>query len=157
MASARSAVKLSIRRFRDEDLGAVLRIEKQAFDLDAWPREAFDGYGTNPAAIFLVALRGGRLCGYSLSWMTREAAELYSLGVLQRERGRGVARALLRKTIRELKRARIGNLRLTVRPGNLAAIALYESFGFKRKRVIKQYYEDGSDGVRMRLRLEILG
>ena len=47
----------------------------------------------------------------------------------------------------------VQTLWLTVRLDNRDAIQLYRGLGFVRKRTVRGYYEDGSDGWRMCLAL----
>jgi len=55
--------------------------------------------------------------------------------------------------IRRLKRRGVGRFTLTVKVNNHRARAFYESYGFRKIRMVPGYYEDGADGVLMRLRL----
>ena len=142
-----------IRKFHVQDLRRILRIEREAFAADAWPGDLFGEYAAMWPTFFLVAPAGVRIAGYSIACPTRGGAELASIAVAARYRGKGIATALIRATIRKLKRTGVKALWLTVRPDNRDAIQLYRRIGFMRKRTVRGYYEDGSDGWRMCLAL----
>ncbi len=132
-------------------LAGVVRVEKAAFGADAWPAELFEEYAAICPDLFLIARVGLRIAGYSITCVGRGSGELVSVAVSRRYRGRGIATALLRHTIRKLKRAGVEDLRLTVRTENHDAIRLYRAMGFVRTRTVRGHYEDGGDGWRMRL------
>ena len=144
--------RIAVRRCREADLNRVLTIERASFGADAWPRELFlELLETNPT-LFLVGTIGGEVTGYVAAVKRREAAELASLAVHPRGRGRGLARAMMKRVLARLESEGAGECWLTVRPGNRRAISLYRFLGFTRVRRVKDYYGPGRDGLRMRLR-----
>ena len=50
----------------------------------------------------------------------------------------------------------VHELWLEVKTDNLEAVGLYQKFGFKNEDVLKAYYSDGSDALRMNLILRPL-
>jgi len=104
-------------------------------------------------ALFFVAAAAARMAGYSSTVIARDEAELVSIAVHPRFRRRGVARALMKRTLALLKRTGVERCWLTVRAANREAIRLYEGLGFKHVRRVKDYYGRGRDGQRMRLSL----
>jgi len=131
----------------------ILEIERECFGATAWPADLFREYAALCPQLFLVAKPGLRVAGYSIACVERGAAEIASIAVASKCRGRGGAKRLLRYTVRKLETAGVRVLRLTVRPGNNAAIQLYRGLGFTRRRTVRNYYEDGSDGWRMQLKI----
>jgi len=82
---------------------------------------------------------------------------LVSIAVLEPYRGRGIGKALLRRTIDVMDKVYgVEAIYLEVRVSNLRAIGLYEKFGFKRVKTIKSYYRDGEDAYVMVKRLKPL-
>jgi ribosomal-protein-alanine N-acetyltransferase len=145
--------RIAVRRCLGADLPGVLEIEWASFATDAWPRELFVELLEESPRLFLVGSVEGRSAGYVAAVARTEAAELVSIAVHPRYRGRGVAAALLRRVLARLQKDGIGQCWLTVHPGNRGAIRLYKYFGFARVRRVKDYYSRGRDGLRMRLRL----
>jgi ribosomal-protein-alanine N-acetyltransferase len=147
-------VNATVRRFAARDLAAVITIERACFKSHAWPPEWLTAYAADFPDLFMVASIEGRIVGYSAAALARGWAELVSVAVLPAFRGRGVASALLSATIGKLRRRGTTGLSLMVRVDNRRAQRLYTRFGFARVRIIAGYYEDGSAGLRMRLRLK---
>jgi ribosomal protein S18 acetylase RimI-like enzyme len=71
-------------------------------------------------------------------------AELYSLSVSARLRGRGIGTRLLEFVDRELASRSIPDLKVAVMAGNSGARRLYERHGFRAAEVV--LYRFGSDG-----------
>jgi ribosomal-protein-alanine N-acetyltransferase len=76
-------------------------------------------------------------------------AELVSIAVDPKLRGKGVASALMDSTLRRLRRRGVRRLHLMVKVTNKTAIRFYERYGFQNGRIVRRYYEDGADGRRM--------
>ena len=142
-----------VRRCRRADLRSVLAIERASFADDAWPRGLFVELLEECPRLFLLGIVDRRVAGYIAAVVRGNAAELVSIAVHPRHRGRGVAGTLMRRVLALLRTDAIGQCWLTVRPGNRCAIRLYLAFGFTRVRRVKDYYGRGRDGLRMRVRL----
>jgi len=132
--------------FEKRDLPVILRTERESFKRDAWPRETFLEYAAAAPDLFLVAKVDGRIAGYSIACRTRHGAELASLAVRPSHRQSGVATALLKATIRKLRRRGVKAVWLMVRRRNSAAIRLYRKLGFVRTATVPDYYEDRASG-----------
>ncbi len=79
---------------------------------------------------------------------------LISIAVLEEYRGRGIGSALLQHTIDAMKNVyKVASIYLEVRVSNIGAIRLYEKFGFKKARIVREYYRDGEDAYVMVLKL----
>ena len=135
-----------IRRFQMADLDRVLEMERLGFGKDAYSRNLFAELNSRRQNLFLVAARGPRICGYMVTSVKGERAEVVSVTVDPAERGKGIASALLTGTRRRLLLRGVSRFCLMVKTSNLPAIRLYEKFGFRRLRRSPKYYEDGSDG-----------
>ena len=126
-----------------------MEIEHSSFGKDAYDRNLFADFFHKCGDLFLVAGRSGKICGYMVTCMRGERAELVSVAVDPTERSGGAGSALLASTLRRLRRRGAARVSLMVRPANTAARALYEKFGFSRLRRVRNYYEDGEDGLLM--------
>lgn len=67
--------------------------------------------------------------------------EISNVAVLPQYRRQGIAHALMEQVLSEGQQEGCTAFTLEVRAGNTAAIALYESFGFRTEGVRKGYYE----------------
>jgi ribosomal protein S18 acetylase RimI-like enzyme len=103
--------------------------------------------------MFLVAVKGRSVCGYMVTCTGGKAAanraELVSIAVDPKHRGKGIASALMDSTLRRLRRRGVVRLLLMVKVTNRVAIRFYEKYGFCKSRIVRGYYEDGADGWRM--------
>jgi len=140
--------RVLIRPFRMAEMGRILEIERASFGRDAYDRNLFAAYARHAKSLFLVAKRRG-IDGYAIARWGETRAELASIAVDPKARGRGIATALLRSTIRRLKLRGTRRLTLMVKVTNRAARRFYEGHGFTPVRVVRGYYEDGRDGVLM--------
>jgi len=140
--------EFTIRRFRLSDMDRILEIERAIFPRDAYDRNLFAEYFHTCGELFLVLLRRGDICGYMLTCI-RPRPEIVSIAVQPAERRKGAAFLLLKSTIRRLRRRQVHRLNLMVRVKNRAALKFYVKCGFVKVRVVRQYYEDGTDGLLM--------
>jgi ribosomal-protein-alanine N-acetyltransferase len=139
---------VDVRPFRRRNLNRIVEIERDSFGKDAWPAELFLEYWHQSPEFFLVARYGRHIAGYSIAQTNWRGAELESIAVDSRYRGRGVAQALLDATILGLGTR---TLRLMVSTANAPALRFYRQYGFVRTRLVKRYYGPGRDAWRMRL------
>jgi len=145
---SRMSSEFTIRRFRLSDMDRILEIEQAIFPRDAYDRNLFAEYFHTCGELFLVLLRRGDICGYMLTCI-RPRPEIVSIAVQPAERRKGAAFLLLKSTIRRLRRRQVDRLNLMVRVRNHAARKFYVKYGFVKVRVVRQYYEDGTDGFLM--------
>ena len=146
-------VQYEIRRAVLGDLERILQIENASFGPEAYDCKLFASYLRKCGELFLVVERRGKVCGYIVSCLQSTSsplrAELVSVAVDPARRGSGAASALLDSTLRRLRRRRVAQLQLVVRVNNRPALAFYEKYGFRAKRRVPRYYEDGGDGIAM--------
>lgn len=135
--------------FRARQLERIARIERASFGKEAWPRTYFLELHRDCRDFFFVAKISRRIAGYAVACTESPNAEIVSLAVDPDYRRRGVASALMRHVLRELRTARLPRVDLMVRIGNTGAVRLYRSLGFRRVRAVPGYYEDGGDGILM--------
>ncbi len=135
---------VDVRPFARRNLGRIVEIERVSFGKDAWPAESFIEYWRQSPELFLVARQGRRIAGYSIARVNWRGAELESIAVDPRYRGRGIARALLDATVARLRSQSMGVLRLMVSTANAPALRFYREYGFVRTRLVKRYYGAGA-------------
>jgi ribosomal-protein-alanine N-acetyltransferase len=149
----RMTPRYSIRLFRLSDLDRILEIEHASFRKDAYDRNLFADFHHKCGELFLVALDDGKICGYMLTCLCRGnvagRAELVSVAVDPKWRGKGIATLLMASTVRRLRRRGVSRFHLMVKTTNRVAARFYEGYGFRKTRTVRGYYEDGRDGWRM--------
>lgn len=124
---------------REEHLDAAARLEQLCFSAP-WSRRALQEELTNPAAVYLAALVGGRVAGYA--GMRHAAGEGYidNIAVDPAFRRRGVATALLGQLEEFARRNHFAFLTLEVRPSNEPALRLYEKLGYMQAGRRRGFY-----------------
>jgi len=142
--------ELIIRRGEEKDILAIEELEKQCF-ATPWSYESLKyDIVENNRALYLVAETDGEIVGYVGIWKIVDEGHITNVAVSPDHRRKHVASALLESLFRVTQRAGILRCTLEVRAGNMPAIKLYESFGFKEEGVRKGYYEDnGEDALIM--------
>jgi ribosomal protein S18 acetylase RimI-like enzyme len=81
-------------------------------------------------------------------------ARLYSLAVDSEFRGRGLGRRLATDALDRLRAEGLRNVILEVEEDNTAALRLYEKLGFQKTRYLRDYYDQGIHGWKMRCDLQ---
>jgi len=143
--------RFAVRPVRQRDLNRIEVIEAASFGADAYDRNLFAEYTRICGGLFLVAQVGTKVIGYSITALPArwagERAELVSVAVDPAYLGKGAAAAMLESTFRRLRRRHVTRLALTVKVTNLRAQAFYDKYGFRKRRRVLAYYEDGEDGI----------
>lgn len=145
--------KITLRRMRGGDLDSVLRIETASFPRP-WSRKHFEDEMTAPGSHPVVAETDDLpVAGYLCLKQVLDEAEILDVAVDSGARGRGVGRALVRWAASFCRAHGVAVLALEVRVGNLEAISLYESMGFREVGRRRKYYENGDDAILMDLNI----
>ncbi|PZP12619.1 MAG: N-acetyltransferase [Aliarcobacter butzleri] len=134
-----------IKKAKKENLKDLYYLESRVFQNDSFAltKSAFR-YHILRNNLYIFE-KDEKIVGYIL-WLERKNYyRLYSLAVDSSFQGLGIASKLLEYSFEKLRNK---NFSLEVKTKNIKAIKLYEKYGFKIKKVLKDYYED-SDGYLM--------
>lgn len=128
------------------DAKRLFEIESSVFKGDCFALSlASFYYHLKNSIVYKVKI--GETVGYIL-WLERKNFfRLYSLAILDKYQGLGLATTLIEYSLKNLEKK---SLQLEVRSSNKKAINLYKKFGFEEIKILKNYYES-EDGVLMRL------
>lgn len=131
-------VDLSLKGMSETDIDAVLRIEKAIYAFP-WTLGNFNdclvaGYRCH------VLIGGDKLIGYGVQMLILDEVHLLNLTVASDFQKKGMGKALLNFLIDDALEHQANKMILEVRRTNLAAIFLYESFGFDQIGLRKNYY-----------------
>ena len=94
------------------------------------------------------------LVGFIILEVTDEA-NIFSIAVKKEFRNLGLATGLIETAKEVCKEFEVDVISLEVSSKNVNAYVLYEKLGFKKRRVRKGYYQDGSDCVEMILNVQL--
>lgn len=145
---------VNIRQAKIYDVPAISRIETDSFD-DPWSAESITKDVTAGEGVYVaVAESEGEKAGFAEMRIIAGEAQVFSIAVDSKFRGRGIGEALLKHLIEKSRESSCTKLTLEVRAGNEAAASLYEKLGFREVGKRKGYYSNGSeDAVLMDLDL----
>ena len=134
---------LEIRPLAYADLPQVIAIERRAFPTP-WSLAMFVLELSKPSGICLAALEDGVIVGYLVCSRYDTVWHLMNVAVEPPKQRQGIASALLEQLFEQADRPN-EQYTLEVRTSNVAAIALYERFGFRHAGVRRGYYHDNQE------------
>lgn len=144
----------TIREATWRDLFPVQDLEHECFREDAWALIEMLGVLTFPGVVRYKAVgTGGELAGFIAGDARAKdgCGWIMTVAVIPAFRRMGVARALMAACESAM---RLPLVKLTVRPSNLEAVALYEKLGYTRHETWPKYYHDGEDGLVMQREIQ---
>ena len=108
-----------------------------------WSRKMLAEELENQCAAFLVAEDSvsGRVLGYAGLMVVADEGYITNVAVFPEYRRQGIAAQILQVFVQFAEANRLAFLTLEVRPSNVAAIALYQGFGFEEVGRRKNYYD----------------
>lgn len=155
--------QVEVRHMLTSDLDSVLEIEEHSFS-HPWTRKQFlsemgRGYVSHcHVAVFrdykecrVQVPKSGEetLIGFIMAWLVSDELHITNLAVAPAARRRGVAAALLEKSLLEATDMGATWCQLEVRCSNKPARQLYLGHGFKSLGMRKGYYHNGEDAIIM--------
>jgi len=126
-----------------KDLPKVLEIETLSFR-DPW---IYQNFKEALKDLFIVYEAEGEVVGFLIACccQTANRAMILKVAVFPDHRGRGIASALLKAVVEELRLTHVGEVELVVDVDRPGAIKLYERVGFKIVRVVDMDYENADE------------
>ena len=131
-----------LRAMRLSDLDNIMPLERQLFSSPCSKDDYIYELSSNPYAKYYV-LEDDKIVGYVGIWITYETAQITTIGIAKERQGEGLSKLLMNKVIEETKDCEA--ITLEVRVSNVKAIKLYESYGFKKEAIRKDYYLDNHE------------
>ncbi len=131
-----------IRKMLHGDIMQVHEIGKQCFTTP-WQLSSFEYELENRDAILKVAVLNVEIVGYICVRSILDVTHIMDLAVTPGFKRMGIASLLLRNALQELRRTRpeIILITLEVRESNIAALKLYEKYGFREIGRRRGYYK----------------
>ena len=143
--------KLIIRKGCYKDLQSILLIETHVFKKERWSRNMLEEELTSfHDRISWVATYNKDILGYLMIRYSKNEINIMNMAVTHLFQGKGIGRLLINHMIKDFPVH--SSIYLEVKKGNLPAINLYSSIGFKKVGLRRNYYQDGKDAILMHLR-----
>jgi ribosomal-protein-alanine N-acetyltransferase len=145
---------LLIEKFEPLNLNEILEIEKNVFEKkEVFPKEYFLELSKKWPEGFWVAKIDKEVVGYAMGEKNKNSGLIISIAVKKEWRGKGVGRKLIEKLLEIFQREGVKVVFLHVREGNKEAINFYQTFEFKIRELVENYYSNGESAYLMEKRL----
>jgi ribosomal-protein-alanine N-acetyltransferase len=137
------------------DLPVFVSLDKELFPYSPWSASQYKEEFSSPTRHFVVALDEAQsIIGYAGVFAPGAAeADVLTVGVVPAHRGKGIARQLMGSITDWAQQQGSTAMMLEVKVDNTEAIGLYESLGYSKLNVRKDYFGAGLDALVMRLDL----
>jgi ribosomal-protein-alanine N-acetyltransferase len=135
---------VTLRPLEIADLDAIERIERVSYPTP-WSRSMFASELAKPSSLSLAAVDDDELLGYLILSRYVDAWHVMNVAVDPERRRQGIASALMRRLFEITQDDAKRGYTLEVRVSNLAAIGLYERFGFHSRGIRRGYYVDNRE------------
>ena len=137
------------------DLAVFVSLDKKLFPYSPWSASQYKEEFSSPTRHFVVALDDAQsIIAYAGVFAPGAAeADVLTVGVIPAHRGKGIARQLMGLITDWAKQQGSIAMMLEVKVDNTEAIGLYESLGYSKLNVRKDYFGAGLDALVMRLEL----
>jgi len=119
----------------------IAELEKICFS-DPWSERSIASELDNKLAFWLAALEGETVAGYIGSQTVMDETDMMNVAVHPDFRRQGIAEALVKGLVENLKKMGSHCLTLEVRASNAPAIALYEKLDFHEIGRRRNYYRN---------------
>ena len=146
---------ISYREANAFDLPVFVSLDKELFPYSPWSASQYKEEFSAPTRHFVVAIDESQdIIGYAGVFAPGQAeADILTVGVVPEHRGKGIAKALMVLITDWAKAQGSIAMMLEVKIDNPEAIGLYESLGYSKLNVRKDYFGAGLDAQVMRLEL----
>ena len=134
---------------RPADAAAIAALHKASFQR-GWGEEEVYSLLIDKNVIAHRAVIGRVMAGFILSRLAAGEAEILSIAIAPKQRGRGLSRPLLDLNLRRLAGLGARTVFLEVDENNAPARALYRRAGFADVGQRKSYYQSGAHALVLR-------
>jgi len=137
------------------DLPVFASLDKELFPYSPWSASQYKEEFSSPTRHFVVAVDNEQnIIGYAGVFAPGGAeADVLTVGVVPSQRGKGIARQLMAQITDWAGQQGSTAMMLEVKVDNIEAIGLYESLGYSKLNIRKDYFGAGLDALVMRLDL----
>jgi [ribosomal protein S18]-alanine N-acetyltransferase len=128
---------------RDNDLEAIALLDQRCLD-GLWSLDQYAREQKSDKSDIVVARLGDQILAYGCVWSILEEAHITILAVDPQFQRRGLGRLILWGLMECAMKRGLERSTLEVKETNLAALGLYQTYGFMEAGRRPKYYNDGS-------------
>lgn len=125
-------------------LDRLYEIEIECFEREAFTKQQIAHLLTDYNSVSLVAKVNGEIVGFIIGMIYLErnslTGHILTIDISLIHRRKGTAQKLLQEIEKIFKEKGVKACRLEVREDNIAALRLYQKFGYKKVAKLKNYY-----------------
>jgi ribosomal-protein-alanine N-acetyltransferase len=135
------------------DLPIFVALDKELFPYSPWSAAQYkEEFASNTRHFVTATNEVGLIVGYAGVFVPSAGveADILTVGVVPENRGQGIARQLMAMITQWADQQKACAMMLEVKTDNAAAIGLYESLGYEKLNVRKDYFGSGQDALVMR-------
>ena len=138
------------------DLPVFVSLDKDLFPYSPWTAGQYKEEFSSPTRHFVVAVDEEQsIIGYAGVFAPgKTEADILTVGVVPEHRGKGIAKELMALITNWAKVQGSTAMMLEVKTDNVDAIGLYESLGYLKINLRKNYFGAGLDALVMRKELK---
>lgn len=131
---------VSFRRLQEDDVEALSIMAAECFSVP-WTAKAFAELVNDEKSIYLVAVHDKEVVGCCGVVNSYGDGDIDIVMVAEKERGQGIAYAMLQELLKAGETIGVENYTLEVRVSNAPAIHIYEKLGFISEGIRPRFYE----------------
>ena len=144
--SIANLLKIQISEMTKDDIENVIQIEEEAYGKHHWAKSSFyDEMSNNLARYYTAKTLNGEIVGYAGAWHIIDEGHITTIAVKKEFLRNHIGEAIIQRIIEDCYKQGIKYLTLEVRVSNIAAIKLYEKYGFQSLGTRKGYYQDNNE------------
>ena len=146
---------ITYREANSFDIPVLVSLDKELFPYSPWSAGQYREEISAPTRLFVVAIDdASSVIGYAGVFAPGGAeADILTVGVIPQHRSQGIARALMSRITEWAVAQGSIAMMLEVKTDNSVAISLYESLGYSKLNIRKDYFGSGLDALVMRKEL----
>jgi len=146
-----------VRQATTDDLETLCNIERECFTIEAFTKEQLEYLLENPKGISLLAQIDDEIAGFIVgviyNYSIMRTGHVYTIDVLIKHRRKGVGLRLLRELEQRFVENGVEICYLETGRENVAALELYRKHGYTELNILKDFYSDEVDGIRLMKKL----
>lgn len=131
--------EIIIEKMKQKDIEAVAEIEAKVFSMP-WSARGFQD-ALQQDTIFVTARQEEQIVGYCGMYCSLEDGAITNVAVLPEAQNQGIGKRIISGLLKYALEKNMSRIVLEVRISNMAAIKLYEGFGFQKVGIRKGFYE----------------
>lgn len=133
---------MSIRKAKIDDIPSLVRLEELVFEQSLGESFLYDEFLLNPFAHYFVYEKENKVVGYIGFRVIDDQSEMMNFCVDPAYHRQKIGSAIMDYSLEFLKDKHVKTCLLEVRVSNEPAKKFYETYGFKKSHIRKNYYEN---------------